>query len=107
METLGAFLDAAAARAPEREAVAYAPSNRVTARQSWAELRAASRLAAKRLVALGVGKGTRVGLLCANRPEWLAIAFGALRIGAVLVPFSTLRKPGTSTSVCTSPWRSP
>ena len=92
METLGAFLDAVAARAPESEAVAYAPSNRVTARQTWAELRAASRLAAKRLVALGVGKGTRVGLLCANRPEWLAIAFGALRIGAVLVPFSTLWK---------------
>ena len=53
METLGAFFDAAAARAPEREAVSYAPSNRVTARQSWAELRAASRLAAKRLVAVG------------------------------------------------------
>ena len=92
METLGAFLDAAAARAPGREAVAYAPSNRVTARQSWAELRAASRLAAKRWAALGVGKGTRVGLLCPNRPDWLAAAFGALRIGAVLVPFSTLWK---------------
>ena len=42
--------------------------------------------------ALGVGKGTRVGLLCPNRPEWLPIAFGALRLGAVLVPFSTLWK---------------
>ncbi|HWP67161.1 MAG TPA: class I adenylate-forming enzyme family protein [Candidatus Limnocylindria bacterium] len=92
METLGAFLDAAAARAPEREAVAYAPSRRVTARQTWTELRAASRLAAKRLVALGAGKGTRLGLLCPNRLEWLAVAFGAFRIGAVLVPFSTLWK---------------
>jgi fatty-acyl-CoA synthase len=92
VETLGAFLDATAARAPEREAVAYAPSHRVTTRQSWVELRAASRLAAKRLVALGAGKGTRIGLLCPNRPEWLAVAFGALRIGAVLVPFSTLWK---------------
>ena len=39
-----------------------------------------------------MGKGTRVGFLCPNRPEWLPIAFGALRIGAVLVPFSTLWK---------------
>jgi len=92
VETLGAFLDAAVARAPEREAVAYAPANRVTARLTWAELRHASRTAAKRLVALGAGKGTRVALLCPNRPDWLAVAFGALRIGAVLVPFSTLWK---------------
>jgi len=92
METLGGFLDDALAREPGREVVAYAPSDRVTVRQSAAELRAASRQAAKRLVALGVGKGMRVGLLCPNRPEWLAVAFGALRIGAVLVPFSTLWK---------------
>ena len=92
METLGAFLDAVAARAPEREAVAYAPRDAVTARLTWAELRDASRVAARKLVGVGVGKGTRVGLLCSNRLEWLPIAFGALRIGAVLVPFSTLWK---------------
>jgi fatty-acyl-CoA synthase len=92
METLGRFLDQCAARAPEREAVAHAPSARVVARQTWTELRAASRAAAKKLVAAGVGKGTRVGFLCSNRLEWLPIAFGALRIGAVLVPFSTLWK---------------
>lgn len=92
METLGAFLDAVAARAPGREGVAWAPADRVVARLTWGELHAASRLAAKRLVALGVGKGTRVGFLCPNRPDWLAVSFGALRIGAVLVPFSTLWK---------------
>lgn len=92
METLGAFLDAATADAPEREAIAYAPSDHVTARLSRAELRTASRVAAKKLLAAGVGKGTRVGLLCPNRLEWLPIAFGVLRLGAVLVPFSTLWK---------------
>src|SRR5262249_56537896 len=45
-----------------------------------------------KLLGLGGGKGTRVGLLCPNRPEWLPIAFGALRLGAVVVPFSTLWK---------------
>jgi fatty-acyl-CoA synthase len=90
METLGTFLDAAAARAPEREALACAPRDAVTRRLTWRELRAESRTAAKRLVAAGAGKGTRVGLLCSNRLEWLPVAFGALRTGAVLVPFSTL-----------------
>jgi fatty-acyl-CoA synthase len=92
MQTLGGFLDEAAARAPEREALAWAERDAVTERRTWAELRAESRLAARALLAAGVGKGTRVGLLCPNRPEWLPIAFGALRLGAVLVPFSTLWK---------------
>jgi len=92
METLGAFLDDVTAREPRREAVAHAPRDRVVARMTRAELRVASRDAAKKLVALGVGKGTRVGFLCPNRLDWLPIAFGALRIGAVLVPFSTLWK---------------
>lgn len=92
METLGAFLDAVAAAAPEREAVAHAPSDRVVTRLSGAALRDASRAAARRFVALGVGKGTRVGFLCPNRADWLPIALGALRVGAVLVPLSTLWK---------------
>ncbi|MGH7789858.1 MAG: class I adenylate-forming enzyme family protein, partial [Candidatus Binatia bacterium] len=92
METIGAFLDAVCAVEPEREAVAHAPAECVTARLTRAALRDASRAAAKRLVAAGVGKGTRVGLLCPNRLDWLPLACGALRVGAVLVPFSTLWK---------------
>jgi fatty-acyl-CoA synthase len=91
-QTLGAFLDAVTAPEPAREALAYAPLERVTARMTRAELRLASREAAKRLIAAGVTKGTRVGFLCPNHVDWLPIAFGALRIGAVLVPFSTLWK---------------
>src|SRR5262245_17885955 len=90
METLGGFLAAVAARAPEQEAIAYAPRDRVTARLSWAELRAASQEAAAKLVAAGVSKGVRVGFLCSNRLDWLPIAFGILRLGGILVPFSTL-----------------
>jgi fatty-acyl-CoA synthase len=92
VETLGNFLDACLTKDPNREAVAYAPGARVTTRLNRAELRAASRLAAKKLVSAGAGKGTRVGFLCSNRIEWLPFAFGALRIGAILVPFSTLWK---------------
>ncbi|MFN8641439.1 MAG: AMP-binding protein [Candidatus Binatia bacterium] len=92
METLGSFLDAVAAAAPQREVVAHAPAERVTARLTAEALRDASREAAARLVGLGVTKGARVGFLCPNRLDWLPIAFGVLRIGAVLVPLSTLWK---------------
>src|SRR5207237_9752162 len=92
MQTLGAFLDAAVARAPAHEALAAAPRAEVTARLDWAALRAASRQAAKKLLLAGAGKGTHVRFLCSNRLEWLPIAFGALRLGAVLVPLSTLWK---------------
>ena len=91
-ETLGQFLDAVCARSPESEAVAFAPGPKVAARMTWRELREESRRAARKLIGLGVTRGTRVALLCSNRIEWLPLAFGALRIGAVLVPLSTLWK---------------
>src|SRR5437016_6309338 len=83
METLAALLDATVARFPEREALAYAPHGEVTARRPWGEARAGSRRGAARLRAAGAGQGTRVALLCSNRPEWLPVAFGAGRLGAV------------------------
>src|SRR5262245_51756398 len=45
------------------------------------------------LAALGVGRGTRVGLLMPNRAQWIATAFGVWRCGGVLVPLSTLARP--------------
>lgn len=41
------------------------------------------------LVSAGCSAGRHVGLLAANRPEWVAAAFGAWRAGATLVPLST------------------
>jgi acyl-CoA synthetase (AMP-forming)/AMP-acid ligase II len=62
-------------------------------RLTYAELDDASSTVAARLVATGVGKGDRVALLAANGTEWATLAFAALRIGAVLVPLSTLLRP--------------
>jgi acyl-CoA synthetase (AMP-forming)/AMP-acid ligase II len=44
-------------------------------------------------VAAGVGKGTRVGLIMPNGIRWVQIAVALGRIGAVLVPLSTLLAP--------------
>ncbi|VBB48650.1 AMP-dependent synthetase and ligase [uncultured Paludibacter sp.] len=38
------------------------------------------------LLALGVKKGDKVGIVSGNRPEWNMLDFGAMQIGAVSVP---------------------
>jgi fatty-acyl-CoA synthase len=47
---------------------------------------------ARSLAARGVGKGSRVGLLMENGPDWIAFAFAATGLGAVFVPISTFSK---------------
>ncbi len=42
---------------------------------------------------IGASRGTHIGLLLPNRPEWLACAFGAWQVGAILVPLNTLYRP--------------
>jgi acyl-coenzyme A synthetase/AMP-(fatty) acid ligase len=60
---------------------------------TYAELDAASAALASRLVADGVVKGDRVALLVPNGVEWATVAYAVMRIGAVLVPLSTLLRP--------------
>ena len=57
---------------------------------TYAELAEDARRVASALAGLGVGKGTRVGILMPNRPDWLRCAFGAWRLGAIVVPINTL-----------------
>ncbi|MGB3474483.1 MAG: class I adenylate-forming enzyme family protein [Mycobacterium sp.] len=63
------------------------------ARLSYAELDTSSRELAAILVQAGVGKGTRVGLIMPNSVAWVRTAIAVTRIGAVLVPLSTLLTP--------------
>jgi acyl-CoA synthetase (AMP-forming)/AMP-acid ligase II len=59
----------------------------------YSDLAIEARALARGLVGAGVVKGTHVGLLVANRPEWAIGAFAAGMIGAVLVPISTMATP--------------
>jgi long-chain acyl-CoA synthetase len=52
---------------------------------SYAGLDEASNKMANALVGMGVGRGDRVALLLANSPEFVAIYFGVVKIGAVAV----------------------
>src|SRR5215510_8652919 len=88
LQTLPALFDAVAAQYPTNEAFIS-----VQRRATFAELRRDSIAIARGLMARGVGRGTRVGLLMPNRAEWIATAFGVWRCGGILVPVSTLAPP--------------
>jgi len=87
--TLPALLDAVAARSGDREALVSARR-----RTTYRALADESAALARALLARGVGKGTRVGVLLPNSAEWLSIAFAVWRCGALLVPLNTLHRAG-------------
>jgi acyl-CoA synthetase (AMP-forming)/AMP-acid ligase II len=60
---------------------------------TYAELDERSAALAARFVAAGVVKGDRLAVLAPNGIGWAVTAFAAMRIGAVLVPLSTLLRP--------------
>jgi acyl-CoA synthetase (AMP-forming)/AMP-acid ligase II len=59
-------------------------------RLSYRELDSSTRPLAAGFIHAGIGKGTRVGLIMPNSVRWVQIALALTRIGAVLVPLSTL-----------------
>ena len=89
--TLGGFLDEVAGRFGPREAVVLDDGLRGGERVGWSydELRRQSRRIAKALIAAGVGKGGRVGILLGNRPEFVAALFGVALAGGTAVTLST------------------
>jgi acyl-CoA synthetase (AMP-forming)/AMP-acid ligase II len=59
-------------------------------RMTFAEADRASRVLARRMLAAGIGKGTRVGLFYTYGVEWVVAWLAASRIGALVMPFSTI-----------------
>lgn len=82
--TMATLLRALAERHGARELLAH-PAGRL----GFAETEARSARLARALLGAGVGKGSHVGLLMPNRPEWALAFFAATRIGAVAVPINT------------------
>jgi fatty-acyl-CoA synthase len=81
--TLGAALKAAAHYRGDSPFILHGDA--VT---SYRELEHASLRAAAGLLELGIGPGSRIGLLALNRIEWLVLFFAAMRVGAVVVAMS-------------------
>ncbi|HZM30022.1 MAG TPA: class I adenylate-forming enzyme family protein [Acidimicrobiales bacterium] len=61
-------------------------------RLSYAEAESRSGALARGLLAAGAGKGTRVGLLAGNGPDWIVGWLGITRMGAVAVLLNTYSK---------------
>ena len=80
--TISQLLDRACARNGGKPAAIFADKGQ---RLSWYDLRERSNDVAAGLLALGIGRGDRVGIWAPNRAEWLYVQFGTARIGAILV----------------------
>ena len=64
-----------------------------TERMTFADAELRSAHAARWLLARGVGKGTRVGLFFPNGVDWIVWWLAASRVGALVVPLSTMYPP--------------
>lgn len=94
--TLGGWLRTVCARGGDAECLVHhegSPGEGPCTRWSYARLWQEANAAARALVACGVGKGTRVGVLMTNRPEFLAATFGIALAGGVATTLSTFSTP--------------
>jgi fatty-acyl-CoA synthase len=86
--TLGSYLRAVTDRFAPREAAVLHQDERVE-RWTYQDLWNRSVDVSRALIGCDIGKGTRVGILMTNRPEFLACVFGAALAGCVATTIST------------------
>lgn len=86
--TIATYLRGIVARYGPREAIVLRTPER-TVRWTYTMLWDRSMEVAKALIASGVGKDSRVGVLMTNSPEYLAAIFGVALAGGVSVALST------------------
>ncbi len=87
--TLPGFISQIAAKYGPREALRWRDLAGTQRSWTYTEMYEASLEVAKALLAVGIGRGSRVGLLVSNRPEWIFTVFGASMAGAVTVGLNT------------------
>lgn len=82
--TLGEILDRSTKRYPEKPAIVFEERQ-----MTYKDLNADANKLAKALNELGIRKGSNVGILMPNCPEFLAGVFGIVKAGATVVPLNT------------------
>jgi len=85
-----AICDAGAARAPDRTALICIAEDGTREELTFADLKALSNRIANRLIADGVRRGDRVGILLPQAKETAAGHIAALKLGAITIPLFTL-----------------
>lgn len=84
--TLGDFLEHWAATTPDKEYVVYSDRD---IRFTWSQFNHRVDEMAKGLIAIGVKKGTHVGIWAQNVPDWLTFLYACAKIGAVYITVNT------------------
>ncbi len=90
--TLGGFLREVCAANASKEAMVYRLPDGSMQRLSYAQVWEEANTVARALVARGISKDSRVGLMVTNRPEWITAMFGIALTGATCVALSTFGK---------------
>lgn len=84
--TLGGWLEFWASETPDNEYIVYADRD---LRFSWASFNERVDKLAKGFLAVGVVKGSHVGIWAQNVPDWLTVLYACAKIGAVAVTVNT------------------
>jgi fatty-acyl-CoA synthase len=90
--TLGGFLREVCAKSAKKEALVFHPPEGPVERLTYQQVLEGALTVARALVARGVTKETRVGLLATNRPEWVTAIFGIALAGGTCVILPTFAK---------------
>ncbi|MDG2005480.1 MAG: class I adenylate-forming enzyme family protein [Novosphingobium sp.] len=91
--TLPGFLREIADRYSSNEALVEHRPGGAVERWSYTDLQERSEAVAKSLIACGVGKDSRIGILMTNRLEWVSSCFGIGLAGGTMVGLSTFSTP--------------
>lgn len=95
--TLGQWLEHWAETTPDKEYIIYSDRN---LRFTWKQFNQRVDDLAKGLLAIGVEKGSHVGIWATNVPDWLTFLYASAKIGAVLVTVNTNYKQNELEYLC-------
>ena len=96
-KTLGDWLEHWAKVSPDREYIVYSDRD---LRFTWKQFNERVDDMARGLIAIGVTKGTHVGLWAQNVPDWLTFLYACAKIGAVCITVNTNYKQNELEYLC-------
>ncbi|MCQ2126650.1 MAG: AMP-binding protein [Bacteroidaceae bacterium] len=96
-KTLGDYLEYWAKETPDKEYIVYSDRD---LRFTWSQFNSRVDDMARGLVAIGVTKGTHVGLWAQNVPDWLTFLYACAKIGAVCITVNTNYKQDELEYLC-------
>ena len=95
--TIGQWVEHWAEVSPDKECIVYSDRD---LRFTWKQLNERVDNLAKGMMAIGIEKGSHVGLWATNVPDWLTFLYACAKIGAVCVTVNTNYKQNELEYLC-------